>query len=115
MNFDNNNIGDGESYSFICVEEDNEDDEEPSQGINVITDEQKYVGKPDLGSNMFEAQFSEANSDKKYEKRSEHNSIEKGLEDDATERKIIQKEEDEKTQDSLAEYEKLISEKLEQK
>ena len=77
----------------------------------MVTDEPQEKND---GENMFEAQFSDGNSDRKVDRTSDRRSIEKGLED-GIERTLIQKEDDAGSQDSLAEYERLISEKLEQK
>ena len=57
--------------------------------------------------------FPDENLDRKFEKRSNRNSVEKGLDEEIAAMKSVIHEDDNKSQDSLAEYEKIISEKLE--
>lgn len=96
-------------------EQSDPEDREPSQGINVATGEQQNDDNNEIGGNMFETQLSDEILDRKFEKRSNRNSVEKGLDEETAAMKSVIHEDDNKSQDSLAEYEKIISEKLELK
>ena len=91
-------------------EDDNQsgDDDEPSQGINVVTDEQHIQNKNKTDSRMFDPQLSDNESDKvknmTSRSKEEIEEISKQLNNN-----------EENSQDSLVEYERIISEKLELK
>jgi hypothetical protein len=87
------------------------DDDEPSHGINLVTGD-KNQDNNEITSHMFDHRLSENASNEIIKKKTQKSKVAE------TERNQPNKQlevEDHKSQDSLIEYEKIISEKLELK
>lgn len=101
-------LGEGEGEN----EQPEDDDNEPSQGINVVTDEQPAQDTNEITSHMFDNRLSENDSERILKKKTEKA---KPIDAESKEHSKQLDIEDQRSQDSIIEYEKIISEKLELK